>query len=467
MDNHPNGGAPRLAQYQIWVKIRSLVKAIVKKFNWTNPSVLRFAEGHEPVEKIERVARELALRAMDEGWSGPPFDPLALAEWCGLRLDARGDIPDARLVPTADGKSILQYNPMRPRGRLRFSIAHEIAHTLLPDHADQVRNRAVDDVSRTDNWQLEVLCNIGAAELLMPMGSFSDLADEQVSIQKIMDIRKKYDVSVEACIIRLIKLATKPMAAFCASVHKEGRYCVDYVIPAAGWRCPVKVGQVIPTESVIKEATTIGFTAVGNEAWTPGAKLRVECVALAPYPGAADPRVVGILLDPEPRVSQLPAVQEVDGDALQPRGKGTKLLAHVIPNTTAIWGGRGFASALRRKFPQAREAFERKTLGANRKPVLGEVFLAKVSDEVTVAHMVAQQGIGPSKSQRLRYAALSQCLQEVRAQAERLNATVHMPRVGTGHGGADWQVIKELIAEELVDKGVQTTVYRLPANAGA
>lgn len=352
---------------------------MIKKFTWTNPSVLRFAEGHDPIERIERAARELALQAMDEGWSGPPFDPLALAERCGLRLDARGDIPDARLVPTPDGPSVLQYNPMRPRGRLRFSIAHEIAHTLLPDHAKQIRNRAVNSPeTQPDNWQLEVLCNVGAAELLMPLGSFSELAGERVSIQKVMDIRKKFDVSVEACIIRLIKLASSPMAAFCASVHEDGQHRVDYVIPAAGWKCPVKVGQLIPETSVIKEATTIGFTAVDDETWTTGAKLRVECVALAPYPGSADPRVVGLLIDPQADALHLPNVNEVDGDALQPRGKGKKLLVHVVPNTTAIWGGRGFASALRRKFPQTWEAFRQETLAARRAPELGQIFLAQV-----------------------------------------------------------------------------------------
>lgn len=437
-----------------------------KKYTWTNPSVLRFAQGEDPVSKIERAARELALRAMDEGWKGPPFDPLALAQWRGLLLDARGDIPDARLIPTEAGTSVLQYNPLRPRGRLRFSIAHEIAHTLLPDHAEQVRNRAVDDETRADNWQLEVLCNVGAAELLMPLGSFAELAAEEVSIQKVMDIRKQYDVSVEACIIRLVKLATTPMAAFCASVHKDGQYRVDYVIQAAGWKCPVNVGQAIPADSLVREATTIGYTASGTEAWTGGAQLQVECVALAPYPGSADPRVVGLLLDPTSKDSQLPSIQEVDGNALQPRGPGKKVLAHVVPNTTVVWGGRGFASALRQKFPETWQAFLNDTRNANRNPKLGDVFLVSVSDEVTVAHMVAQQGIGPSKTQRLRYAALSECLQTVSEHAKRTGASVHMPRVGTGHGGAHWPVVRELIAEELVDKGIKTTVYRLPANAG-
>lgn len=439
-----------------------------KKYTWTNPSVLQFADGQDPVERIERAARELALAAMDDGWSGPPFDPLRLAQWRGLQLDARGDIPDARLVPTLEGTSILQYNPMRPRGRLRFSIAHEIAHTLLPDHQEQVRNRAafVAD-ARSDNWQLEVLCNIGAAELLMPLGSFAELAGEAVSIQRVMDIRKKFDVSVEACIIRLVKLASRPMAAFCASVHEDGLHRVDYVIPSAGWTPPVKVGQVIPSHSIVTQAIAIGFTEASHETWAEGAPLRVECVALAPYPGSADPRVVGLLVDPAGADFKPMDVHEVDGDALEPRGSGRKLVAHVVPNTTAMWGGRGFASSLRRKFPQTWEAFRSETASTNKPPALGDVYLAKLSDEVAVAHMVAQQGFGAAKNQRLRYAALSQCLQVVCQRAKALNASVHMPRIGTGHGGADWHVVRELITEELVDKGVPTTVYRLPQNAGA
>ena len=38
----------------------------MKKYAWTNPSVVQFAQGEDPVEKIERQARELALQAKDE-----------------------------------------------------------------------------------------------------------------------------------------------------------------------------------------------------------------------------------------------------------------------------------------------------------------------------------------------------------------------------------------------------------------
>ncbi|MCZ8392606.1 ImmA/IrrE family metallo-endopeptidase [Achromobacter xylosoxidans] len=242
-----------------------------KNYQWTNHSVLEFACGEDPIATMEARARALALNAMDDGWRGPPFDPLVLAQRLGLSIDARGDIPDARLVPTGNNNLVLEYNPTRPRGRLRFSIAHEIAHTLFADCADQVRHRGVDTDAASDNWQLEVLCNIGAAELLMPSGSFTQLAEQRLSIREVMNIRKEYDVSVEACLIRLIKLARIPCAAFCASAHRDGGYKIDYVIPAPGYDCPISAGHRIPGDSVVAEANAIGFTAVGKEDWGGGA----------------------------------------------------------------------------------------------------------------------------------------------------------------------------------------------------
>jgi Zn-dependent peptidase ImmA (M78 family) len=47
-----------------------------------------------------------------------------------------------------------------------------LAHLLFDDHAEQIRNRQTDHSS--DEWQLELLCNIAASEFVMPVGSFPD-----------------------------------------------------------------------------------------------------------------------------------------------------------------------------------------------------------------------------------------------------------------------------------------------------
>ena len=46
---------------------------------WTNASVRLLAGQDDPVEVVLKRAREIVLQAMDQGWSGPPFDPIALS----------------------------------------------------------------------------------------------------------------------------------------------------------------------------------------------------------------------------------------------------------------------------------------------------------------------------------------------------------------------------------------------------
>jgi hypothetical protein len=110
------------------------------KMPWTNKSVLKFAGNSDPIALIEARARELVLRARDAGWSGPPYNPLAIADLLKIPVEANSEIADARTVPTEAGVKI-EFNPTRPRERVRFSVAHEIAHTLFSDVAEQSRHR--------------------------------------------------------------------------------------------------------------------------------------------------------------------------------------------------------------------------------------------------------------------------------------------------------------------------------------
>ena len=97
------------------------------KFKWTNRSVSLFAAGHEPVGVMEARARELVLKAMDDGWHGPPFDPLVLAKRLNIRAEARSDIPDARTVPAADGRLTPSTTPCGRKGGCD-SLSHTRLH---------------------------------------------------------------------------------------------------------------------------------------------------------------------------------------------------------------------------------------------------------------------------------------------------------------------------------------------------
>src|SRR4051794_13165242 len=109
---------------------------------WSNPSVVRFAKGDDPLVAMSEKVRETVARALDLGWSGPPFDPIALAQLLGITVIPREDIRDARIVVDEKHGYRVEFNPTRPVARVRYSVAHEIAHTFFPDCADRVRHRA-------------------------------------------------------------------------------------------------------------------------------------------------------------------------------------------------------------------------------------------------------------------------------------------------------------------------------------
>lgn len=432
---------------------------------WTNESVLRFAGLRDPVEAIVARAREIVMTAMDAGWSGPPFDPLALAEnFLRVAVAANPDVPDARTVATSKDRLRIEFNPNRPRGRMRYSLAHEIAHTLFPDCSEKVRNRGTHEDQLPDDWQLEALCNIAAAEFLMPVGSFPTLTSGDLEIDKLMQVRKQFDVSAEALMLRAVQVTSEPCAMFCASrLESSGRYRVDYSLGSPSWNSPPLTGEVLPETTALSHCERIGYTAKSDEVWSDNIELHMECVGIPSYPGSSFPRVVGVLSRPGHKRPSMAKITYLKGSAAKPRGSGPKVIVHAVNDATANWGGRGFAVALMKDFPLAQDAFRKwaqQTPGALR---LGRTNISEVTPGISVATIIAQRGYGDSGGRpRVRYGALQQGLAEVANVATETNATVHMPRIGCGQAGGSWDVVQEIIASTLVAKGVEVFVYDLP-----
>lgn len=432
---------------------------------WTNKSVKMLAGTNDPVEVITRLARDAVLAAMDEGWSGPPFDLMAFCDLFKVRVTPRADVRDARTVPIGDSFCI-EYNPTRPRGRVRYSIAHEIAHTLFPDCSQQIRSRTPRHEMKGDDWQLEMLCNIAASEFLMPIGSLGAMKREDLGIDHMLELRKKYDVSTEAILLRAVRATDSPCAAFSAFVAEEGpnsgRYFVEYVIPSRDWTSQISKRVILHASHVIAQCSTIGFTAKGTE-HIGSEKYHAECVGIPSYPGSRFPRVAGILTS---EASTKPAfgITELKGDATRPFGTGKKIIAHIVNDATPNWGGNGFAQAIKSKWREAQDAFRNWTEGKTRQLVLGNLHLADVSSEIAIASMVCQKGYGASASARLRYSALESCLQKLAQVALDRGASIHIPRIGCGQAGGSWFLVKELISATLLSEGVRVFVYEPPGS---
>jgi len=446
----------------LFTKNSQLVEEEVNQIAWTNPSVKALAGNSDPIIAISDKTQSLVLRAIDDGWEGPPFDPFWLARHLGLSIVPRDEIMDARVKTDDSGKVEIEYNPNLPRNRIRFSIAHEIAHTLFPDHVKTIRNRS-GERTRSDDWQLELLCNVSAAEILMPAGPALELARAPTSIQEILRGRKKFDVSIEALLIRIAKLTDKPITVFVASRRGDNRnapFRIDYSVGSATSNLKLEPGLEVSKDSVLSECSAIGYSAERAEKWREDIDADVQCIGIPPYRGASNPRVIGIL-HPRGKIAKAQSIKYLIGDATEPRGNGFRIIAHIVNDKTTNWG-RGFPLAVAKKWPNVSADFAEWVGSDRRNLTLGRSHLTEVSDDLGIFSMVAQSGYGESVNSRIRYNALRDCLIQLMSDASKSEATIHMPRIGTGYARGNWPLIKGLIEENLIRKGLEVTVYDLP-----
>ncbi|MGC3961057.1 MAG: macro domain-containing protein [Verrucomicrobiota bacterium] len=157
------------------------------------------------------------------------------------------------------------------------------------------------------------------------------------------------------------------------------------------------------------------------------------------------------------------SIKYVIGDATQPVGSGPKIIVHVC-NDIGGWG-RGFVVALSKRWPEPEQRYRAWHQGEEAVPfTLGEVQFVQVTDDIWVANLIGQRdvrtvgGIPP-----VRYEAIRKGLRRVTEEAERLEASVHMPRIGCGLAGGNWEEVGKIVEDELVNRDVSVTVYDLPS----
>jgi Zn-dependent peptidase ImmA (M78 family)/O-acetyl-ADP-ribose deacetylase (regulator of RNase III) len=416
------------------------------------------AAGRDPVTSILDRVRSMTFTAMEKGWSGPPYDPLELAELSGVELLPIEEVEEARLVHHR-GHPRIEFNPNRKPERVRFSIAHELGHLAFPDAADKIRYRSHSKDAEPDAWQIELLCNLAAAELLMPTGSFPELA-EDISLEHLIGLSARFYVSVEAALLRAVRLASQPACVFAAARVGGGRsFRLDYLSESGVWKSPPKA-KAITSSGALGRCSAVGSTAK-EEIAVDKKQLRLECVGAPPYPNSRYPRIVGLLRLLDQHISP-PSITYLLGDATDPQGDENKLIVHVVNDKTANWGGHGFAPHLRARYPGLQESFR----DWAREPgalALGKVHIHEVDPALRIATMVAQHGYGSQAAKiPLRYEALEQCMRRVRDHLSEHSAAVHMPRIGAGQAGGDWNVIAEMVARQLLDVAHAVTVYLPP-----
>jgi O-acetyl-ADP-ribose deacetylase (regulator of RNase III) len=148
------------------------------------------------------------------------------------------------------------------------------------------------------------------------------------------------------------------------------------------------------------------------------------------------------------------------GDATAPEGRGPGVIAHVC-NDCGGWE-KGFVLAVSRRWPEPGAAY-RRWARSGQGFGLGMVQLVTVDDRLRVANMVAQHGyVSRADPVAVRYGALARCLSRLAGRIEE-GTVIHMPRIGCGLAGGNWDQIEPLLEEHLALAGFDVRVYDLPA----
>ena len=153
------------------------------------------------------------------------------------------------------------------------------------------------------------------------------------------------------------------------------------------------------------------------------------------------------------------ALSYLTGDATAPSGGRPAVIAHVC-NDSGGWG-KGFVLAISRRWPEPEAAY-RGWARSGQGFGLGMIQLVKVEEQLQVANMVAQHSyVSRANPVAIRYDALGQCLSALAGRIEE-RTVIHMPRIGCGLAGGNWDQIEPLLEEHLAMAGFDVRVYDLP-----
>lgn len=183
--------------------------------SYSDPDVISLIEKSggeiDPRTAVISRARELNARLRVLGTVENPRERLRiLASLAGVavrpmlpQVGISGPRRDGLIYQDQDGRRLAYFDPSPSEGRANFSIAHEIVHTFFPNSRSGARFRNLHLEDSREANELERLCDLGAAELLMPREDFQEATRGQMGFHLVPELSERFGSSFEATAFRL------------------------------------------------------------------------------------------------------------------------------------------------------------------------------------------------------------------------------------------------------------------------
>jgi hypothetical protein len=173
----------------------------------------------EALPLIRDTVRDLLFRAAQ---SVPPVDLIKVANVQGIKTVRNGKLRSSLgvLRDGPDGFTVTLSS--RDPAKARFTLAHEIAHTLLlhNKHSSVVLGERK---AKLPHQKLERLCDAIAAEILLPYDMFSEAVNEEpLSIATLLKLCGRFDASLQSTARRAGDLSSQPVQVICWTKSSAG-----------------------------------------------------------------------------------------------------------------------------------------------------------------------------------------------------------------------------------------------------
>ena len=199
--------------------------------------------------KLE-VIREARSFVKKSGIDSVPIDLKLYTATANARVEISNELGDDESGHffTLNGKNIITVNAKHSEERRRFTVLHEIGHIVLELPSNH-RGGAVGPAVRGQRPEEEALCDVFAAECLLPHSFFKrDVDDSDICLDAMKELANRYRASLNCTGSRFAENCDYP----CAFVRVE-KGVVRYVSSSKflrelnGW---IDIGSPVPRNSV-------------------------------------------------------------------------------------------------------------------------------------------------------------------------------------------------------------------------
>jgi Zn-dependent peptidase ImmA (M78 family) len=192
----------------------------------------------------------------------------AIAEYCGATILYEPlEGTEARVLGYGN-RAIITVNSAAPRGRQRFSGAHELGHWMR----DRGRLAfACTEHAFTREWadeNPERRANQYAADLLLPQGMFSTRAkNREITFASARDLAELFQTSLTATAIRLVEFGSFPSMIVCSDRERRRWFRRGPDVPDVLWPLDRLSPRTIAYDLLHKDAAAPGSVDLGADGW--------------------------------------------------------------------------------------------------------------------------------------------------------------------------------------------------------